>query len=299
MRIPHPVPYQGSKRTLAANIIKCFPGGTKRLIEPFAGSAAVTLAAISQREVEQVWLNDINAPLIELWSSIINEPEVLADRYEKLWSEQLGQERQFYDLIRERFNKSHQPHYFLYLLARCVKASVRYNSRGEFNQSPDNRRRGREPRAMRRDIFFTSALLKGRVLLTSRDYRGVVHEANQKDIVYMDPPYQGVVGKRDPRYIQGIDHGEFASTLDLLNRNNISFIVSYDGELGGKSYGCHLPSSLDLTRIELDGGRSTQATLLGRNETTKESLYISRALMSRPQDVSTAENPLQYSLFGG
>ena len=42
--VPHPFPYQGSKRQLARQIVSCVPAQTKRLIEPFVGSGAITLA---------------------------------------------------------------------------------------------------------------------------------------------------------------------------------------------------------------------------------------------------------------
>lgn len=149
MSIPHPIPYQGSKRNLASAILQYFPNDTQRLIEPFAGSAAVSIAAAHTGKASHLLLNDLNKPLIDLWEGIINQPEQLASLYEQLWRSQLGRERRFYDLVRKRFNQTHRPYYFLYLLARCVKASVRYNSNGEFNQSPDNRRKGRHTSASR------------------------------------------------------------------------------------------------------------------------------------------------------
>jgi DNA adenine methylase len=39
-----------------------------------------------------------------------------------------------------------------------------------------------------------------------------------------------------------------------------------------------LPDHLDLTHMELEAGRSSQATLLGRDDATFESLYISPVL---------------------
>ena len=45
MKIPHPIPYQGSKRNLANQILKFFPKNIPRLVEPFAGSAAISIAA--------------------------------------------------------------------------------------------------------------------------------------------------------------------------------------------------------------------------------------------------------------
>ena len=39
MKLPHPIPYQGSKRNLADQIMRFYPDDFDRLIEPFAGSA--------------------------------------------------------------------------------------------------------------------------------------------------------------------------------------------------------------------------------------------------------------------
>lgn len=42
-RTPHVIPYQGSKRKLADNILKQINFDVSAFYEPFAGSAAVTL----------------------------------------------------------------------------------------------------------------------------------------------------------------------------------------------------------------------------------------------------------------
>jgi DNA adenine methylase len=42
-----------------------------------------------------------------------------------------------------------------------------------------------------------------------------------------------------------------------------------------------LPERLRLHLVELDAGRSSQATLLGRDEVTVESLYLSPALAEK------------------
>jgi hypothetical protein len=57
--------------------------------------------------------------------------------------------------------------------------------------------------------------------------------------------------------------------------------VSYDGRTGEKVHGRRLPGHLQLQLVELEAGRSSQATLLGRAEITFESLYLSRALAER------------------
>lgn len=281
MSLPHPIPYQGSKRQLAASILSVLPNRVERLVEPFAGSGAVSIAAAAAQRAQTFWLNDINAPLMMLWRHLLEKPEALSRYYARLWQLQIGQERAFYDRVRSRFNRSARPAFLLYLLARCVKASVRYNAQGEFNQSPDNRRRGRRPEAMRSDILATAALLGGRTTLSALDYRDVLAAVNPTDVVYMDPPYQGVVNGKDNRYVAGVAFEAFVASLEELNTADIPFILSYDGKTGARRFGNPLPSALNLTAIEIDAGRSSQSTLLGRQERTYEMLYLSPALRTR------------------
>jgi DNA adenine methylase len=281
VKIPHPIPYQGSKRNLAKYILPFFPLEIKTLFEPFAGSAAISIAAAVHGKADNFHLNDVNQPLIALWDKIINNPEEITAQYEKLWTEQRGKERKYYDLVRDNFNKTKRPDYLLYLLARCVKASVRYNTNGDFNQSPDNRRLGRNPKQMQEDIFAVSRLLRNKTTLTSMDYKEVLALSTSKDLVYMDPPYQGVCATGDPRYFSGIDFDEFMQQLTKLNDRDVPFILSYDGRTGKKSYGQNPPDELGMYRLELEAGRSTQATLLGRNDVTYESVYLSRNLVEK------------------
>lgn len=279
--VPHPIPYQGSKRNIAWAILKCFPKKVRRLVEPFAGSAAVSLAAAYHRRASSFLINDANAALMQLWQAIIEEPEVISKKYRKIWHDQDGREREYYDLIRDQFNKDQRPDHFLYLLTRCVKASVRYNSNGEFNQSPDNRRRGANPDTIKGHIVGASGLLQGKSEVRSSDYAAILAETEKTDLVYMDPPYQGTSTGRDQRYIYGVAFETFVEQLDMLNRRSISFILSYDGRTGERTYGKNLPEELNLTRLEIDAGRSSQATLLGQDSRTYEALFLSPALVAQ------------------
>jgi DNA adenine methylase len=276
--VPQPIPYQGSKRQIAGQILSRFPAAAGRLVEPFCGSAAISLASAQVQTVPSFWLNDANAPLMRLWREIIDQPQLLADQYEALWHEQEGRERAFFDEVRDLFNQTHQPHHFLYLLARSVKAVIRYNARGEFNNTPDNRRRGTRPAEMHRRIAAASQLLSGKCRLSHLDYAEVLARCTADDVVYLDPPYQGVSGARDTRYGARIDHQRFCHELDALNRRGCRFLVSYDGRTGAKTFGERLPAELGLVRLEIPAGRSSQATLLGRAQQTYESLYLSPTL---------------------
>lgn len=108
--IPHSIPYQGSKRNLAAEILCYFPPRFGALYEPFAGSAAMTIAAAAGRLGSHYHLNDLNEPLMNLWRAMIETPEEIAARYETLWHQQLDDPRVFYDQVRAEFNRIGQPH---------------------------------------------------------------------------------------------------------------------------------------------------------------------------------------------
>jgi DNA adenine methylase len=295
MFIPFPLPYQGSKRKLAPKILAYFPSSANRLVEPFAGSAAISIAAMATNKAEEVWVNDLNDPLIELWKIIVNSPDSIIKGYTALWEAQLNKEREFYKSIREEFNKDHDPVKLLYLLARCVKAAVRYNSQGEFNQSPDNRRLGMRPAVFAKHAHATSALMKGHAKFTSVHFADLLKDLTPQDVVYMDPPYQGVSGSRDRRYLGGVSKEDIVEFLRELNRLSIPFLLSYDGRLGDRSYGNPLPEDVAY-RVDIEAGRSSQSTLLGRAETTVESLYLSLDL-AKATKVSSEHSSQQLTML--
>ena len=98
-RVPHPIPYQGSKRHLADTILGYAPNHVTRLVEPFAGSAAISLAAASRGLADRYWINDAHVALMDLWKEILHSPEPLARQYDQLWEAQLGREREYFDHV--------------------------------------------------------------------------------------------------------------------------------------------------------------------------------------------------------
>ncbi len=281
MKLPHPIPYQGSKRNLADQILRFYPNDFNRLIEPFAGSAAITIASAYYFKTNHFVINDINEPLTQLWDSIINNPKSIIKHYHDIWHGQHGNEEEYYYEIRQKFNDTKKSEYLLFLLAKCVKAAVRYNSQGGFNQSPDKRRLGRNPQMMRDDILRVSQLLKGKTEIHSTDYTNIVDLANADDLIYMDPPYQGTGMNGGFNYSGNIEFDNFVVSLFELNHKDIPYILSFDGRTGDKTFGNPLPENLHLTKIEVNAGRSTQATLLNRNEITYEAIYLSPALIAK------------------
>lgn len=272
--VPHVLPYQGSKRALSERILA--HAGKKqyaRLFEPFAGSAALTLAAASRSLCSSYVLADALPSLADLWLWVVECPTLLADGYESVWKS-AEQAASYYADVRAGYNAGPDPSRLLYLLARCVKNSPRWNQAGQFNQSEDKRRLGTHPSKVRKEILAAHALLAGKTAVYACDFEVCLAGATTEDLVYLDPPWQGTSGNKDTRYYSGLARERLVACLESLNNRRVSWLLSYDGRCGDKTYGELLPSSL-CNLVELEAGRSTQATLNGESSVTFESLYIS------------------------
>ena len=277
--IPQAFPYQGSKRALAPTILSLFPdGGVGTLIEPFAGSAALSVAARAHGLARHLVISDLNAPLAGLLHAIVEQPDAVSDSYRHRWQEQLPDPRAYYLAARTEFNRTQEPALLLYLLARCVKAAVRYGGDGRFNQAADHRRLGARPVVMAARLTAASELLAG-ADVTTAGYEVPLTEADPSDLVYLDPPYQGTSNAGDRRYVRGLSRDRLAATLATAVDRGVSFIVSYDAADG--RYGAALPDELGLLHRHVTAGVSSQATLHGRRRLTTESLYLSPALVRR------------------
>ena len=190
MKTPHLVQYQGSKRIIAPEIVKFFPTTFDRLIEPFAGTCAITILSAAQGLCDEFWINDINQPLVNLMEECINNPLKLIDEYENIWNGQFAEGENNIDYfykIREEFNKGKKDSArMLFLLARVVKGAVRYNSNGELNQSCDKRRYGT------RDNTRDNRYIQG---VEFDEFVEQLRELNDRDIDYI-VSYDGKTGDK-------------------------------------------------------------------------------------------------------
>jgi DNA adenine methylase len=270
-----PIPYQGSKRSLAPRIGKLFPAVVETLYEPFAGSAAMTVYAANFNLAKHFVIGDIYPELVSLLALIINNPADISDRYKAIWEDQFAVGVGHFNLVRAQYNADRDPARLLYLIARCVKNAIRFNRRGDFTQSADKRRNGMHPSKFEASAHRVSALLRGRTDVVCLDFTECVAAAGPRDLVYMDPPYQGTTYGADKRYAEQLERERLVGCLADLNQRQVPFILSYDGKTGDKEYGARLPDSLNATHLYIHAGRSSQATLAGRSEETLESIYIS------------------------
>jgi DNA adenine methylase len=296
-RLPHAIPYQGSKRTLAPLIAPFVPPNIRTWFEPFAGSAAMTIYAAHHALADRFVIADSLEPMVDLWRAIIGEPDRVAAEYAALWSGQEPGDHGYFNRVRERYNKDGDPVELLYLICRCVKNAVRFNANGRFTQSVDKRRLGMRPDKMKVSVAALSHMLRGKVEFRTGDWLETTADATPEDFLYMDPPYVGTSVGRDKRYHAQLTQVQVIQGLEAMLERDLRFALSYDGKTGDKTYSAPMPERLGLTHLFLHAGASSQATLAGRPAQTIESLYLSPGLGKPVAGVIRRYNPMQERLF--
>ncbi len=177
--------WAGGKFKLAPFIAANLPSQSrKRLIEPFAGSAALSLAL----EFDAYLLNDTNTDLIGLYQTLKKEKQGFIDYAKSFFIPENNQEILFYEL-RERFNASQETFeraaLFIYLNRHAFNGLCRYNSKGEFNVPFGRYAAPYFPEAEMQSFVTKS----DRIELICGDFQTALILAGEDDVVYCDPPY--------------------------------------------------------------------------------------------------------------
>lgn len=155
-----------------------------RLIEPFIGSASVSLAL----EYDAYLWNDTNADLINVFRTLKQEKHRFIDYVQSFFTTTNNQKNQFYHL-REQFNHStdiiERSALFIYLNRHGYNGLCRYNRKGEFNV-PFGRYKSPYFPVNEMNQFIEKS---PRIEFMCDDFETVFASIQSRDVVYCDPPY--------------------------------------------------------------------------------------------------------------
>jgi DNA adenine methylase Dam len=259
------IKWSGSKRFQANTIAKFFPR-FKTYYEPFLGGGSVLFATDPIMAV----CGDICIPLIELWKAIQRSPEALIDSYSQDWENLQTEGYTYFYEVRDRFNRNPNPEDLLFLSRTCVNGLIRFNGKGQFNNSLHHTRKGILPDRLGQIIRQWSTRVR-RVDFAAGDYRDTTKSATEGDFVYLDPPYFNTKG----RYYGKIDFEDFVRYLTELNDRGVRFALSFDGSRGSKEFMVEFPRELFKRSFLIRNGNSTFMKVMdGRVESVREALYL-------------------------
>jgi DNA adenine methylase len=270
------IKWTGSKRSQANEILKYFPKEIDTYYEPFCGGCSVLGALmLSDIKVKHYICSDLNNDLISLWNEIKEEPIRISEDYKTLWNELVSRndiksKSDFYNTVRDSFNKDKKPWKFIFLLRTCANGLVRYNRSNKFNTPFHLTRNGINPYTLSKIICEWSELLnKNDVKFLCCDYSDI--KSSENDFLYLDPPYYKTKGI----YQQGMDFTRF---WEYLRSQPCNFVFSFDGKSGNEDNTFDVPKDIYGEHIYIKSGKSSFKRILGndKNATVYESLYIKK-----------------------
>lgn len=189
----------------------------KRLVEPFAGSASLSLGL----EFDEYWLNDTNNDLIQLYQVLAEQKHEFIDYAQSFFTADNNQETSFYQL-RERFNHStdsvEKSALFIYLNRHAFNGLCRYNSKGGFNVPFGRYKSPYFPK----DEMLAFIAKSPRMRFFSDDFSQILLKTSLDDVVYCDPPYVPISETASfTSYTKnGFDIAEQMKLADLANEHN-------------------------------------------------------------------------------
>lgn len=222
---------------------------------------------------------DVVPELISLWTSIRDSPSEVAAGYESRWEtlQEVGHTA-FYE-VRRAFNSTRDPLDLLFLSRTCVNGLIRFNARGDFNNSLHHTRPGISPTRLRSIILNWSKWLQD-VAFAPADFRETLATARRGDFVFLDPPYAASKG----RYRNAdFDVTQLFAELDRLNSVGARWMLTFDGSAGSRSYPHGLPQDLYRHTFSIATGNSPFPRLQdGRIDAVCESVFLNFEPLTEP-----------------
>lgn len=199
------IKYRGGKSKEINNFIDFVPADFGRYVEPFAGGAALYFYL----EPQMALINDINPQLINFYSTVQNNFELLKDELtnleltyrlnqeefenEKNNSEQnqfvVNRNEALYYHLRDMYNGKIEKQYldatlYFFINKTSYSGMLRFNSKGEFNVPF-----GRYKNFNTELVSDRHSELLRRTEITNEDYSVIFNRCNADDFIFLDPPY--------------------------------------------------------------------------------------------------------------
>jgi DNA adenine methylase len=175
--------WAGNKYALMDRIRHVLPMGN-RLIEPFAGSAAVFL----NTDYPQAVIADSNPDLIDLYKRLQAQGKKFIAYACELFVPENNSKLVYYGL-REEFNhtqdKQRKAALFLYLNRHGYNGLCRYNAKGGFNVPFGRYAKPYFPGKEMEHFYLKSQ--KAKFIIA--DFKVIMQKAKPGDVIYCDPPY--------------------------------------------------------------------------------------------------------------
>lgn len=199
------VKWAGGKSQLIEEISSRYPNGLgvtiKKYAEPFVGGGAILLDILAHYDLDEIYISDINAELINMYSKVKTDVDnviKLLHSYQEQYIPMNNTARKdFFYARRNEFNSLiinensknslDGAALFIFLNRTCFNGLYRVNRKGLYNVPM-----GAYKKPLicdERNLRAVSAALQ-KVTIVCADYRASAEFVDENTLVYFDPPYR-------------------------------------------------------------------------------------------------------------
>ncbi len=268
--------WAGGKGQLLREIEKYYPfenGTITKYAEPFVGGGAVLFDILSKYELEEVYISDINAELINAYRIIRDDIDELVPMLQVMQDEFIpldtDERKAYYMAKREHFNdlkingnetiNIEKAALMVFLNKTCFNGLFRVNKKGLFNVPM-----GAYKNPMicdKNNLRAVSEKLQN-VTIVCGDYRKSANFIDEKTFVYFDPPYRPITDTaRFTAYTENLFNDdaqiELARFVDDMDEKGAKIVISNsdpknsnaDDDFFDNIYSAHKIKRIEATRM--------------------------------------------------
>ena len=283
MSIKNLLVWTGEKSRLIPEIEKRIPKDINvqydTYVEPFVGGGSVFFHIIENYNFTNIYLNDKNSDLINLYLAIKEKPKEIFDKIEKLDLKYLSfdaeKKKEMFYLMRKNYNRMklkdgkinlEKANLLMFLMRLCFNGIYRVSKKGEFNTSIGSFLTRSFRKISKEEIFTISGQLEN-VIFFSKDFSELKDLISDKTFFYLDPPYLPETDKQEHiRYTpDGFSIDEQKRLKEFINKINLKggkFILSNSDTENGFFYDLYKEYVIDKVKIK--------RLISGKNEFRKE-----------------------------
>lgn len=237
--------WAGGKGQLLSEIEKYYPftdGKITKYAEPFVGGGAVLFDILSKYDLDEIYISDINAELINTYRIIRDNIDelvsILLDLQDEFIPMDTENRKVYYLAKRERFNdlkvngnensNIEKAALMVFLNKTCFNGLFRVNKKGLFNVPMGSYK---NPIICNKENLCAVSEKLQNVTIICGDYRESADFIDENTFVYFDPPYRPITNTASfTAYTENVfndeEQIELAKFVDDMHRKGAKVVIS-------------------------------------------------------------------------
>lgn len=271
MEVKFLVRWVGGKMRLIEEIDKRLPKNINAefdtYVEPFVGGGSVMFHMLNNYNFKNIYVNDKNKELINIYLAVKEYPKRLSDKIKKIDSKYLScdniKKKEMYYSVRKKYNliklkkneiNVEKASLLLFLMRSCFNGVFRVNKKNEFNTSMGSYLINPLRLITEDEIFSISEKIK-KVNFKSLDFEELEYLITKNSFFYLDPPY--MPEKKSMEHIRYTtekfkenEQERLSKFIDRINEKGAKFILSNSDTEDEYFYNLYRKYNIDKVKIK-------------------------------------------------